>query len=117
MIVIGILGLLPNPFFGKDKLVEVDLLHNIFHAIIGVVIILMALKSEELALKALKVFGWFFVLVAVAGFLMSGEGYLFGFLSSNMPGHWLHLILGIVLLVLLIISKKENLEDISSPIK
>ncbi|MCX6797195.1 MAG: DUF4383 domain-containing protein [Candidatus Doudnabacteria bacterium] len=117
LIVIGILGLLPNPFFGKDKLVEVDLTHNIFHAIIGGIIILMALGGEAQALRALKIFGWFFVLLAVTGFLMPDKGYLFGFLSSNIPGHWLHMVLGVILLALAVINKKEEPEDINiSPV-
>lgn len=113
LIVIGILGLLPNPFFGRDKLVEVGLTDNIFHALIGGIIILMALKSEILAQRALKIFGWFFLFLAVVGFLMPNKSYFFGFISSNMSGNWLHLILGVVLLALWISGKKEELENAS----
>lgn len=93
-VIVGLLGFVSNPIVGKDALFHTDMVHNIVHLAVGVVMILMAGKAGRLALN---LFGAIYLLLAVLGFVM-GEGKLLGIMEINQADNWLHLVLGVVLL-------------------
>ena len=98
-VIVGILGFISNPIVGRPEtnpIFVTDMLHDLVHIIIGVVLVIAGRKSEGAASKSLKVFGVVYLLLAVNGFLDSEK--LLGFVAANSNDTWLHLVLGIVLL-------------------
>jgi len=94
-IAVAVLGFIPNPLVSPTGLFAVNTAHNILHAIVGVA--LLAAAKTGYAKKALLVFGIIYVLVAMLGYMTMGD--LLGIVRVNMPDHYLHLLLGIVLIV------------------
>ncbi|KND48497.1 MAG: hypothetical protein AB200_02085 [Parcubacteria bacterium C7867-005] len=98
-LVVGILGFIPNPIIGgTESLFQTDLNHNIVHLLSGVVLLWVAYKSQAKAGTALVVFGVIYLLVALLGFMSSSESVL-GLIHVNGADNWLHLVLGLVILV------------------
>lgn len=110
-VVIGILGFFSNPIIGEGALFETDLTHNLIHLIIGLVLLFVASKGEGASSLWLKIFGVVYLLIAVVGFFsvdMSGAGSFFGVFSLNSADNWLHLIVGVLLLIGGFVSKKQE---------
>lgn len=96
---VGVLGFISNPIVGASGLFQTNLLHDLVHLITGLVFLGIAFKAEDKAGLALKVFGIVYLVVAVLGFLMVPQGgALLGLIQTNMADHWLHLVLGVVIL-------------------
>jgi uncharacterized membrane protein len=91
-VLIGVLGFLSSPILG---LFAVNMLHNIVHVVLGIILIVAA-KGEG-AGTALKVISIIYLVVALLGFFMATDGMLFGILEVNTADNWLHLVLAIVL--------------------
>lgn len=97
--VLGVLGFVSNPLIGANGLFETNTLHNLVHLVIGLVLIVVAYSAPEKSAMWLKVAGVVFLLLVVLGFLMAPSGGMLLGLTMNMADHWLHLVLGVVLLV------------------
>ncbi len=95
-VIVGILGFIKNPIVGAGGYFETDLLHNLVHLVIGVLLLYGQGKGEAQAATFLKVVGIIYLLLAVLGFLMPG-GKLIGLVAVNMADHWLHLVLGVII--------------------
>lgn len=93
----GLMGFLPNPIVGRHAFFITDTFHNIIHLIIGFCLLAIALRGEGASLKALKIFGGFFVLLAILGFFAEEQKFL-GVMAINNADTWLHFILGGILL-------------------
>jgi hypothetical protein len=65
------------------------------HLLIGVALLFGAGKMPNMVLN---VFGAVYILLAIVGFIEGGTK-LLGFVGYNAADNWLHLVLGIVLLV------------------
>ena len=99
-VLVGVLGFIPNPLVGPAGLFETDGLHNIVHFIIGVVLLIVAVSAPMKSGLWLKIFGVIYLLLAILGFIMvPAGGALLGLVHANMADHWLHVILGVVLLL------------------
>lgn len=96
----GILGLFPNPIVGAsgESIFAVNLAHNLVHLVTGLIFLLIASRSVSKAPLALKVLGVIYIIIAVLGFYV-GEGQLLGFIAYNGADSWLHLVLGLVMLI------------------
>jgi general stress protein CsbA len=95
---VGILGFVPNPLVGEGALFETNLLHDIVHILFGVILLGAAINMPTQSAKWLKIIGVLYLIIAILGFLMaSGGGLLLGVVATNDADHWLHIILGIVL--------------------
>lgn len=100
-VLVGLLGFIPNPIFGHDALFHTDLVHNLVHLVIGIVLLALG-KTEDSARLWLKIFGAVYLVVAILGFLVigaDGMGSILGIIGVNTADNWLHVVLGIVLLV------------------
>lgn len=98
-VAVGVLGFIPNPIVGASAIFETNLVHNLVHLLVGVVLIVVALFAADMAALALKVVGAVYLLVAVLGFvLVPGGGALLGLVQTNVADHWLHVVLGVVIL-------------------
>ena len=99
-LLVGLLGFVENPLVGMGAIFETDLMHNLVHILFGVVLLVVALKAPVKSGLWLKVLGVVYLVLAVLGFLMVPEGgALLGLVNANGADHWLHIVLGLVLLV------------------
>ena len=100
-LLVGLLGFVSNPIVGESSLFHTDLMHNVVHLLSGAVLLYAGLKTSAAALT-LKVFGIVYLLVAVLGLLAIGEsgmGIVLGFIEVNSADNWLHVLLGIIILL------------------
>ena len=97
-LLVGILGFFSNPIVGPTGLFLTDLNHNIVHLLSGVVFLWVGYAAASKAGMVMKIFGVVYLLVALLGFMQSGTS-LLGILQSNMNDTWLHVVLGIVILL------------------
>lgn len=106
-LLVGVLGFVSNPIVGDMGYFHTNMLHNVVHLVIGLGLLLAA-KSETGAKLWMKIFAVVYLLVAVLGFFMvpSGSGMLLGLVAVNSADNWLHLVLGVVLLLLSMGGKK-----------
>jgi hypothetical protein len=98
-VLVGLLGFVPNPLVGMGAIFETDMLHNVVHILFGVILLVVAMKAAEKSALWLKILGAVYLVLAVLGFLMVPEGgALLGLVHTNHADHWLHVVLGVVLL-------------------
>lgn len=99
-VLVGILGFIGNPLVGMGAFFAANMLHNLVHLVIGLVLLGVAFWSPAQSALWLKIMGWVYLVVAVLGFLLvSGTGDLLGLVTVNAADDWLHLVLAIILLV------------------
>jgi hypothetical protein len=100
-VIVGILGFIPNPIVGAEGAIfRTDALHNIVHLLVGVVL-LIAAKSASASAMWLKIWGVVYLVLFVDGLIqVSADGdKLLGLVTANPADNWLHLVLGVVLLL------------------
>ena len=78
-----------------DAWFHADTVHNLIHIVTGLVFVYIAVKTGASA-TAMKVFGVVYLLVALLGFV---DMDLFGLTHVNMADNWLHVVLGVVILL------------------
>lgn len=93
---VGILGFVPNPLVAPDGVFAVNAIHNLVHVITGLTLALGAIWLEK-PKTTLLVVGALYVVVAIAGFLTSGNTLLW-LIHINTADRWLHLALAAVIL-------------------
>jgi len=94
-ILVAILGFVPNPLVGPNGLFMTNAMHNIVHALLGIVLLAGAKTGN--AQKMLLVVGVVYLLVAILGYFTPGD-MLLGMVMVNPADHYLHLLLAVVLL-------------------
>lgn len=97
-ILVGILGFFPNPIISTTGLFSVNAVHNSVHIILGIAFIAAALVYAGHENKVLIFFGVGGLLVTVVEFLTPADMML-GIIHVNQADHWLHLGLGLVVLI------------------
>lgn len=97
-VVVGILGFISNPLIGDGGYFHTDTVHNIVHIVIGLVLLAFANATTVL------VVGVVYLLLAVIGFIAGGDTLLW-IVESNSADNWLHLVLGVVMVVLGLVTK------------
>ncbi len=108
-VLVGIMGFFNNPIVGgvdNAPIFVTDTVHNLVHIIIGVVLVIAGTKTMSAASKALKVFGVVYIILAIDGFFQAEK--LLGFVTANGNDTWLHLVLGIVLLIVGFMGAKSS---------
>ena len=99
-LLVGILGFISNPIVGSTGLFHADLNHNLVHLISGIVFLVVAYTAPAKASMTLKVFGVVYLLVTALGFALAPNGpTLLGLIETNMADNYLHLALGVVILL------------------
>jgi hypothetical protein len=98
MLIVGVLGYVPNPIVGPTGFFVTNNLHNLVHIISGIFLLLGVYTALTPGL-ALKILGIVYAIVAICGFVImkGGDGVMFG-IAMNMMDHWLHVVLAIVIL-------------------
>ena len=96
---IGILGFISNPLIGTNALFVANVAHNVFHLVVGALLLIVALKARETTTLWLRVVGAALFLLGLFGVFSTppAGGALFGFVTTNAYSDWLHLIAGTVL--------------------
>ncbi len=99
-VLVGLLGFINNPIVGAEGIFNTNMLHNIAHLLIGIVLILVA-KKESTAVLWMKIFGAVYLLLAVLGFMVVSKGgdMILNLVAVNAADNWLHVVLGVVLLI------------------
>ena len=112
-VLVGILGFIPNPLVGMEGLFETDAIHNIVHLLFGVILIVASRADVAKAALWLLILGVVYLALALVGFLMiPEEGELLGLVHMNHADHWLHVVLGVVLIAAGVLGKK----GVSAPV-
>lgn len=94
----GVAGFMPA-FTNNGALLgifEINSMHNIAHIVSGVIAI-MAATSYKYSKLFFKIFGLLYTLLAIVGFVRSGDLYL---MHVNFADNLLHLVVGIVAILL-----------------
>ncbi|MES2437026.1 MAG: DUF4383 domain-containing protein [Patescibacteria group bacterium] len=114
-VLVGVLGLfVPNPIVGreamdasmKSPIFVTDAIHDLVHLLVGVVLLLASGKGNKASATALKVFGVVYLILFVNGLI--NPDLLLGFVKQNAADTYLHLALGIVLLIAGMASRGSN---------
>ena len=110
-IAVGLLGFVSNPIIGisEGAIFHADTMHNIVHIASGVLFLLVALAAPASSRRFLLLFGIVYFLIGVLGFVSmgtTGMGQVLGFLHVNGADNYLHVGLGLVILIAGIASKK-----------
>lgn len=98
-VLVGLLGFVDNPLVGPMGVFETDMMHNLVHLLFGIILLLVAFTAPMRSAMWLKILGVVYLILALVGFLMVPEGgALLGLVHANHADHWLHVVLGVVLL-------------------
>lgn len=98
-VLVGLLGFVDNPLVGDGAVFEADLMHNIVHLALGAILLVVAFMAAAQSALWLKIIGIVYLVVALLGFVLAPEsGILLGLVEVNAADHWLHVVLGLVLL-------------------
>lgn len=108
-VLVGVLGFVPNPLVGMEgALFETDLMHNLVHLLFGVILLVVAMKAPMMSGKWLMILGVVYLVLALLGFFMISEGgELLGLVHMNHADHWLHALLGVVMIGASLMTKKS----------
>lgn len=99
-VLVGLLGFVPNPIVGPNALFHTDMMHDLVHLLFGLILLIVAFSASAASALWLKILGVVYLVLAVLGFLLIPQGgSLLGLVEANSADHWLHIILGIVLVV------------------
>lgn len=99
-VLVGILGFMGSPIAGPMGIFQTNTLHDLVHLLFGIILLAVAFMAPAKSASWLKILGVVYLLLAVLGLLMiPGGGMLLGLVLMNSADHWLHLVLGIVLIL------------------
>ena len=102
-IAVGLLGYVNNPIVGENAIFHTDSVHNMVHIISGVLFLIVAMASPSSAGAFLKIFGIVYLALGIYGMATignSGTTELLGFLPVNGADNYLHIGLGLLILLL-----------------
>ncbi len=110
-VAVGILGFIDNPIVGDspDAIFHADTVHNIVHIVSGVLILFIALAAPTAARGFLIAFGLIYLIIGIIGLTSigtEGMGKILGFLHVNGADNYLHVGLGLVILLMGFMSRK-----------
>ena len=100
-LLIGVLGFVPGATTDGMLLglFHVNPAHNFVHLLSGTIAVIAGLSGGSAPLWFFRVFGIFYGLVAVLGFL-AGDSPVLGMIANNRADVWLHALLSLVSLIL-----------------
>lgn len=111
-IAVGLLGFIDNPIIGdaNNVIFHADTTHNMVHIVSGVLFVLVALAAPAAASGFMVVFGIVYLLLGILGLNAIGSDgmtELVGFLHVNGNDNYLHLVLGVVIALAGIITRRR----------
>lgn len=102
-LLIGFLGFFTNPIISNDisSWFLVDLNANLIHILSGFILLGAAYIIPFKSGSVMKVLGVAYLIIALMGFLLIGRGgSMFGLIQVNRADHYLHFILGLLVLLM-----------------
>jgi hypothetical protein len=115
-VLVGILGFIQNPIVGMDGIFVTNHAHDLVHLLFGVILLVVAFVAAARAGLWMIILGVIYLVLAVVGFVMVPHGgNLLGFVATNDADHWLHIVLGVVLIVLGIVAKGKKPAAMAAP--
>jgi hypothetical protein len=111
-IAVGLLGFIDNPIVGdsQDVIFHADTVHNMVHIISGVLFVFVAMAAPAFTGSFLILFGIVYLAIGLIGFANfggQGMGKVLGFLHVNGADNYLHIGLGILILLLGLITRRR----------
>jgi hypothetical protein len=97
-------------FVGGDLIFgifAVDLLHNLIHIVTGVALLAAAYLGGSTSSMIVKVFAVIYALVAIGGFVSSGDTF-FGVFANNLADDLLHVVIAALLVWIGFFAKEES---------
>ena len=104
----AVIGFIPNPLLGRDGLFVTNTPHNLVHLATAIGFLIVARMGNLPSIKFMLGFGVIYLLVGTVGFFVTGigsEGMLLGFIHINGLDNFLHLGLGMAILISGLIAK------------
>ena len=100
-LIIGIAGFVPNLVVEEHlaSVFHVNVWLNTLHVVSGIFAFAAGFSTRMLVKLYYQIFGVLYAVLAVLGFIY-GERDIFGFLASNSPDTWFHVIISVACLIL-----------------
>jgi hypothetical protein len=112
-VLVGILGFIPNPLVGPTGIFDTDMMHNIVHVVFGLILLAVAMWAPAKSALWMIILGIVYIVLAIIGLLMvPNGGQLLGLVATNMADHWLHAVLGIVLIIAGFMTKGKGMAPV-----
>jgi hypothetical protein len=112
-IAVGALGFIDNPIIGEspDAIFHADRFHNYVHIGSGILFVLIAMAATSAAKGFMILFGLVYLALGVIGFLEFGKegmGKVLGILHVNAADNYLHMGLGLVILLAGMVTRRTT---------
>ncbi len=114
-ILVGLLGFIENPIIGPtdNAIFHADTFHNGVHIGSGFLFVLIAFAAPAAASGFMILFGLVYLLLGVLGFVNMGSGMegmekLLGILHVNGADNYLHVALGIIILLAGMVTRRRR---------
>ncbi len=100
-LIIGVAGFVPNLVVAEHLAVvfHVNTSLNSLHVVSGILAIIAGFSSRVILRIYYQIFGVLYAILALLGFIY-GQRDILGFLASNSPDTWFHVIVAITCLIL-----------------
>jgi len=99
-VLVALLGFMNSGIAGETGLFMTNTLHDLVHLLFGVILLVVAFTAPARSATWLTILGVVYLVLAVLGFLLVGDsGELLGLVLMNQADHWLHVVLGVVLIL------------------
>ncbi|HEY0010665.1 MAG TPA: DUF4383 domain-containing protein [Candidatus Paceibacterota bacterium] len=108
-VLVAVLGFVDSGIAGENGIFQTDTLHDLVHLILGLILLVVAFTAPARSAAWLKILGIVYLVLAVLGFLTIPEGgELLGLVLMNTADHWLHVVLGIALILAGMAGRKND---------
>jgi hypothetical protein len=107
-VLVGLLGFVSNPIVGDTGFFHTDALHNIVHLLVGIVLLIAAGAGTRASALWLKIWGAVYLVLFLVGLVQPDM--LLGLVGANKNDTYLHLVLGVVLIVVGMWASKKDAE-------
>jgi hypothetical protein len=118
-LLVGLLGLAGTGIVGEGSLFHTNGAHDWVHIISGALFIILAAIGARAVPMALKIFGVVYLLVMILGFMATdaatGIGSVLGFVEVNAADNWLHLVLGLGMVLLGFVAGRDRRPAAAAP--
>jgi len=99
----AVLGFVPNPLLGENAFFVTNTAHDLVHLASAIGFVIVAVLGEKVSIRFMQAFGIFHILIGLIGFVTLGsqtEGYLLNIVHINLFDNFLHLGLGILIVII-----------------
>ncbi len=98
LVIIGLLGIFSTSIVGANGYFMTNTAHDIVHLALGILLVWAGVGAANKSGMMLKLVGLIAVIIAILGLWMGSP--ILGLFASNSHSDWLHLVVGILLIIL-----------------